>query len=156
MMPQDRSTTTPDEARQAALAELQTTWGHQIDISLNNYGSIYLSMETTSVLCRFEQLSLGHTVVELESPVLLDFVPPPGFYEMLLLHQARIEFGSFQIGAGMEADQIMLTVNGRLFADGLTSTHLKRAISMIHRSAKDQIEILQRITPPLGGSGPYG
>ncbi len=112
-------------------------------------------MTDTPVLCRFSTLPLGHVVVDVESPVLLDFVPPPDFYELISVQQIGLGFGSLLVGAGEEVGQIMVALSVKLFADGLTATHLKRAILMIHRAALDQIQILEGLTPPLGGHRAY-
>lgn len=149
-------TTTEAQARQAALAELSASWGHEVPVSLNDSGSILVSMSDTPVLCRFSTLPLGHVVVEVESPVLLDFVPPPDFYELVSVQQIGLGFGSLLIAAGEEVGQIMVAATAKLFADGLTATHLKRAILSIHQTAVDQIQILESLTPPLGGYRAYG
>jgi len=148
--------TTEAEAREAVFAELSASWGHEVPVSLNDYGSIYLRMVDTPVLCRFSSMALGHVVVEVESPCLLDFLPPPDFYELISLLQFKLGFGSILVAAGQEDGQAIVVVSAKLFADGLTGTHLKRAILLIHRTALDQIQLLENLSPPLGGHREYG
>lgn len=146
---------TDSEARQAVFDELSATWSHEVPVSLTASGSIFLQMNDNPVLCRFPTLPLGYVLVEIESPVLLDFVPPPDFYELISVSQIRLGFGSLIVAAGEEVGQIMVAVSAKLFADGLTAAHLKRAIQFVHRTALEQIQILENVTPPLGGRRAY-
>lgn len=149
-------TTSAAEARDAAFAELSETWSHEVSVSLNDSGSILLGMADTPVLCRFSTLPLGHVVVDVESPILLDFVPPSDFYELVAVTQVGLAFGSLVVAAGEGDNQIMIAASAKLFADGLTGTHLKRAILLIHRTALDQIQVLESLSPSLGGYRAYG
>ena len=148
-------TTTASASRDLVAAELSSSWGHEVPVTLTESGAIYLQMQETPVMCRFETTPLGHVVVDIESPILLDFVPPPSFYELISLQQFNLPFGSLLVAGGEGQDQVMLAANAKLFADGLTGTHLKRTILYVHRTAMEQLQLLQRLVPPIGGHGVY-
>lgn len=141
-----------ESVRQEALGILNTVYPH---VSVSEWGSIIVSTPETPVVCRIREIEAGVFVIGVASPILLDLDAQPSLYELISVTQVSLPFGSIVVGAGAGPNQIMLEVQGQVFADNLNATHLIRAASQVHAQAVSQIHLLESITPAIGGTRAY-
>ena len=125
-------------------------------VSVNQWGSVVIAFPVTPVVCRVRGSDDGPTVLDVSSPILLDFTPPADFYELVAVSQIGLKFGAITTAAGEGPGQIMLELRAQLLTDPLDPGHLVTATRLVHGQAVAQIEGLERITPPLGGARAYG
>jgi hypothetical protein len=127
----------------------------RIPASVNEYGSIFVPFEDNPVVCRLPEVGEDPIVLRVSSPILLDLSPSPELYELISISQVSLPFGAIMVGAGGEPGLVMLELSAQLYADALTDQHLVRTVRMIHAGALEQINLLRRLSPPLGGHRAY-
>lgn len=142
-----------DELRTTLQAMLGSSFSN---VSVNDFGSVMISLPDNPVACKVNRLRDGSLVVNIESPVLLDVPSPrPDVYELICLLTHQIPFGSLSVIGGSTGD-IHIFVRGQLFANGFSNSHLTRAVSLTRDAAIAQIQALRQLAPPIGGVTAYG
>lgn len=124
-------------------------------VSVNEWGSVLVSLPVTPVVCRARAIGSGVVVLNVSSPILLDFVPPADFYELIAVSQIGLPFGAIVTAAGQAPGQIMIEFRAQLLTEPLQPAHVIAAVRMVHDQTVAQIENLERITPPLDGVRAY-
>lgn len=146
---------TEDQARQLVLDALAGAGaGAYPQVSVTGWGSVHIQTPVNPVVCTFRDSGDGF-VVRIAAPALLDFVPPPDFYEMLLMLQGQMFLTSIEIGAGQHTGQIMVEVCAKLIADDLPHRWVLEAVQTVHAEALKLISLLESITPAIGGRRAY-